>query len=129
MRRLLAAVALVVIATTLPPARAQARPPVRLMCAVWTGGFHLVPRLRPKQCEIPVEAPVKLSAMVWRDWGKPYAKSRASIALDDGSRTRGTVTAYRRRPDCTGRLWIYTRLRLNAPQFTMTLPVGACSTG
>ena len=92
MRRLLAAVALVVIATTLPPAPARARPPARLMCAVWTGGFHLVPRLRPKRCEIPVESPVKLSAMVWRDWGEPYAKSRASIALDDGTRTRGTVT-------------------------------------
>ena len=64
MRRLLAALTLVVIATTLPPAPAQARPPVRLMCAVWTGGFHLFARLRPKQCEIPVEAPVKLSAMV-----------------------------------------------------------------
>jgi hypothetical protein len=99
------------------------------MCAAWTGGFHLVPRLRPKQCEIAVEAPVKLSAMAWSEWGKPYAKSRASITLDDGTRTRGTVAAYRRRLDCTGKLWVYTRLRVNAPQFTGRLPVGACSTG
>jgi hypothetical protein len=73
--------------------------------------------------------PVERSRLQRSERQVVHAKSRASIALDNGTRTRGTVTAYRRRLDCTGRLWVYTRLRLNAPQFTMTLPMGACSTG
>jgi hypothetical protein len=110
------------------PAQADARPPVRLMCASWEGGFHWVARLAPRRCEVPLTAPVKLALKSWQNWGKPYAKARATVTFDDGSRARGMVTVYRRRPDCTDEIWVYTRLRVQTRGYTFTAQMGTCST-
>ena len=59
-------------------------------------------------------APQQLAfvSATWSGFGQPYARARVTVTGNGGFRASGTVTAYRRLPDCHREYWVYTRITL-----------------
>jgi hypothetical protein len=102
-------------------AQAQMHPPVRLMCADYNGEapdyYRSIPRKSPVRCLISRENWVHAQQLAFvsatpSGFGQPYARARVTVTGNGGFRASGTVTAYRRRPDCDGEYWVYTRIKL-----------------
>jgi hypothetical protein len=126
-RTVLLATALFIVAT----ATAASAETTRIYCATKDGSEY-VPKTAPRRCTVfgpggTFGGGVNLVNLRWQGWGGASARAKG---VERGfhlpfSRIRASVTAYRRKRDCTGRL-AYTRLRARSKYGTTRVRVATC---
>ena len=113
-----------VVALVLPlpalggPPSVAARRPTRLICNKFLKhGSRAYFATAPRKCDVwrsnwAHYQSLSMRETTWFHWGGPVAIAHATVIYNMGYRHRFRIKAYRRRPDCTGRQLVYTRVRI-----------------